>query len=62
MSLVSRMYGTAYQPAEQQRTKRKRTTKQDKPLWHVKASPGQLWKEKHAYVSGVRHIKGEDLV
>jgi hypothetical protein len=51
------MYGAAYQPVEQQRVKRKSTIKQDKPLWHVKSSPGQMWKEKNAYISGVRITK-----
>jgi hypothetical protein len=57
MALIPRFYGNAYQPTETQRVPRKRSTTNDKPLWHVRASPGQLWKAKNAYVSGVRITK-----
>lgn len=55
MSLVSKFYGNAYQPVTP--PTRKRTVNQDKPIWHVKASPGQLWKEKNNYKSKVRVTK-----
>ena len=61
MALIPRFYGNAYQPSEQQRKVRSRKRNPDKPIWHVKASPGQLWTPKNAYVMGVRHIKGEAL-
>jgi hypothetical protein len=56
MSLVSKFYGNAYQPVTPQ-TRKKRTRSADKPIWHVKASPGQLWKEKNNYKSKVRVTK-----